>query len=79
MDLQRLGGILRVRRGRLSIKTVAKQCRISARTYRLAELGRRRPQIRTCYRLAGFLDLPPEEIMRLAGYRATQDSIASVE
>lgn len=69
MDLQRLGALLRERRANLQIRAAARQCRVSSRTYRLAEKGRRRPQIRTCYRFAGFLGLSPEEVMLLAGYR----------
>jgi transcriptional regulator with XRE-family HTH domain len=68
VDLIQLGMILRERRGERSIKTVAKRLRISARTYRLAELGLQRPQIRTCHILAGFLNKPTDEILALAGY-----------
>ncbi|NIS79991.1 MAG: helix-turn-helix domain-containing protein [Anaerolineales bacterium] len=60
--------MLRECRGDQSIKSTAKQLKISARTYRLVELGRQRPQIRTCYILAGFLGRPSDEILALAGY-----------
>ena len=68
MDLIQLGLMLRERRGESSIKSISRQLRISARTYRLAELGRQRPQIRTCHVLAGFLNKPSSEILALAGY-----------
>ena len=81
MDLIQLGLMLRERRGESSIKSISRQLRISARTYRLAELGRQRPQIRTCHVLAGFLNKPSSEILALAGYevlRAEDDSAAHV-
>lgn len=68
MDLQGLGSMLRECRGNRSIKSVAKQLNISTRTYRLAELGRRRPNIRTCYVLSGFLNKHSDVILELAGY-----------
>jgi transcriptional regulator with XRE-family HTH domain len=68
MNLMHLGAMLRECRGDRSIKSTAKQLKISARTYRLIELSRRRPQIRTCYILAGFLGKPGDEILALAGY-----------
>jgi transcriptional regulator with XRE-family HTH domain len=77
VDLIQLGMMLRERRGERSIKTVAKRLRISARTYRFAELGRQRPQIRTCHALAGFLNKSSDEILALAGYevpRAEDDN-----
>lgn len=68
MNLMHLGAMLRECRGDRSIKSAAKQLKISARTYRLIELGRQRPQIRTCYILANFLGKPSDEILALAGY-----------
>jgi DNA-binding XRE family transcriptional regulator len=66
--LQRLAGLLRARRGDLSVRTVARQMRMSPKTYRLIEAGRARPHIHTCYQLAGFLGFLPEEVIALAGY-----------
>jgi DNA-binding XRE family transcriptional regulator len=79
VDLIQLGMMLRECRGESSIKSVARQLRISARTYRLAEMGRQRPQIRTCHALAEFLDKPSDEILARAGYevlRAEDDNTA---
>jgi DNA-binding XRE family transcriptional regulator len=59
---------LRARRGQRPIDAVAKAWRISPQTYRQIELGRQRPQIRTCYKLAGFLGKLPEAVIRMAGY-----------
>ena len=69
-DLAALAAELRARRGPLSIEAIAKAWRISPQTYRQIELGRQRPQIRTCYKLAGFLGRMPEAVLRLAGYTA---------
>ena len=77
MDLQGLGSMLRDYRGNRSIKSVAKQLNIWTRTYRLAELGRRRPNIRTCYILAGFLKKPSDLILELAGYYIQGTHIAN--
>jgi DNA-binding XRE family transcriptional regulator len=66
--LQRLAGLLRARRGDLSVQTVARQMLISPKTYRLIEAGQQRPHIHTCYQLAGFLGFLPEEVIALAGY-----------
>jgi DNA-binding XRE family transcriptional regulator len=77
MDLQGLGSMLREHRGNRSIRSVAKHLNISTRTYRLAKLGRQRPQIRTCHVLAGFLNKSSDEILTLAGYevlRAEDDN-----
>jgi len=65
-----LGVILHECRGQRSIKAVARQLGISPRAYRLVELGCQRPQIRTCYRLAGFLSVSPEQVLALAGYNS---------
>jgi DNA-binding XRE family transcriptional regulator len=66
--LQRLAVLLRERRGDLSVRAVARQMGMSSKTYRLIEAGHQRPQIHTCYQLAGFLGLLPEEVIALVGY-----------
>lgn len=66
--LQRLAMLLRERRGNLPVRVVAGQMRMSPKTYRLIEAGQQRPQIHTCYQLAGFLGFLPEEVIALAGY-----------
>jgi transcriptional regulator with XRE-family HTH domain len=66
--LQRLAILLRAQRGNLSVRAVARQMRMSPKTYRLIEAGYQRPQIRTCYQLAGFLGFLPEEVIALVGY-----------
>ena len=66
--LEELAALLRGRRDGRSIAEIGRQYRLSAKTYRLIELGKRRPQIETCYRLAGFLKTSPSVVLRLAGY-----------
>ncbi len=66
--LQRLEVLRRAQRGNLPIRAVAKQIRMSPKTYRLIETGCQRPQIHTCYQLAGFLGFLPEEVIALVGY-----------
>lgn len=69
--LEQLAVLLRRRRNGQSIGEIAQQYHLSAKTYRLIELGKRRPQIKTCYRLAGFLQTSPSDVLRLAGYEVT--------
>ena len=72
--LEELPALLRARRGGQSIREIARQYHLSPRSYRLIELGKRRPQIKTCYRLAGFLKTSPADVLRLAGYEVTGKS-----
>jgi transcriptional regulator with XRE-family HTH domain len=67
-ELERLAAMLQARRNGQPIREIARQHHLSARTYRLIELGKCRPQIRTCYRLAGLLNVEPSVVLRLAGY-----------
>ncbi len=68
---------LRARRNGRCLTAIATQYRLSATTYRLIERGQRRPQIRTCYRLAGFLGISEREVLRLAGYDLGKDSVGN--
>ncbi len=67
-DLKTLADRLKTQRNGRCLTAIAKQCRLSVTTYRLIEGGKRRPQIRTCYRLAGFLEISELEVLQLAGY-----------
>lgn len=66
--LEQLAALLLERRNGRCINTIARQHHLAPKTYRLIECGKSRPQIRTCYRLAGFLEVAPTDILQLAGY-----------